>query len=56
MTVVREIAKYALGLGYNPLSSGVVHEAKRAVLDALGCAIGAYPGEASRIIRDLVQD
>jgi 2-methylcitrate dehydratase len=56
MTVAREIAKYALGLSFDALPSEVVHEAKRAVLDALGCAIGAYSGEACRIIRDLVQD
>ena len=56
MTVAREIAKYALGLSFDALPSEVVHEAKRAVLDSLGCAIGAYPGEACRIIRDLVQD
>jgi 2-methylcitrate dehydratase len=56
MTVAREIAKYASGLSFDALPNEVVHEAKRAVLDALGCAIGAYPGEACRIIRDLVQD
>ena len=53
MTVARDLAKYALGLTFDELPKEVVHEAKRAVLDALGCAIGAYLGEACKIIRNL---
>src|SRR4029077_4071091 len=37
-----QIARYALALKYESLPQDVVHTAKRIVLDALGCAIGAY--------------
>ena len=37
-----QLARYALGLKYELLPRDVVHQAKRSVLDALGCAIGAY--------------
>ena len=37
-----QFARYALTLDYSLLPDDVVHQAKRCVLDALGCAIGAY--------------
>jgi 2-methylcitrate dehydratase len=56
MTVARDLAKYALGIAFDDLPKEVVHEAKRAVLDALGCAIGGYSGESCKIIRNLVRE
>jgi 2-methylcitrate dehydratase len=56
MTVAREIAKFALGLDYDALPVDVVHEAKKVVLDALGCAIGAYPSETSRVIQNIIKE
>ena len=56
MTVAREIAKFALGLDYDALPIEVVHEAKKVVLDALGCAIGAYPSETGRVIQNIIKD
>ena len=56
MTVAREIAKYALGLSFDALPIEVVHEAKKVVLDALGCAIGAYPSETGRVIQNIIKD
>jgi 2-methylcitrate dehydratase len=56
MTIARELAKYGLGVRFEELPKEVVHEAKRAVLDALGCAIGAYSGDASTIIQRLVKE
>ena len=56
MTVAREIAKYALELSYDALPTEVVHEAKKVVLDALGCAIGAYPSETSRVIQNIIKE
>src|SRR5215212_7208650 len=43
-----QIARYALALEYSMFPDKVVHQAKRCVLDAVGCAIGAYeaPGRA----------
>ena len=37
-----QLARYGLGLKYDMLPQEVVHQAKRGLLDALGCAIGAY--------------
>lgn len=56
MTVARELAKYALGVTFNDLTKEVIHEAKRVILDALGCAIGAYSSETSKIIRRVSAD
>jgi 2-methylcitrate dehydratase len=41
-SVAYQAARYALAVDYALLPREVVHEAKRSVLDALGCAIGAY--------------
>jgi 2-methylcitrate dehydratase len=37
-----QYADYALGLDYEDLPDYVVHQAKRCLLDAFGCAIGGY--------------
>jgi 2-methylcitrate dehydratase PrpD len=41
-SVAHQLARYALAMQYSLIPHQVVHEAKRCVLDALGCAIGAY--------------
>jgi 2-methylcitrate dehydratase len=41
-SVAHQFARYALGLTYEMLPGEVIHQAKRCLLDALGCAIGAY--------------
>ncbi|MFC1982159.1 MmgE/PrpD family protein, partial [Chloroflexota bacterium] len=41
-SVAHQFARYALGLSYEMLPEDVVHQAKRCLLDTLGCAIGAY--------------
>jgi 2-methylcitrate dehydratase len=37
-----QFARYAIALSYESLPPDVIHQAKRCLLDALGCAIGAY--------------
>ncbi|MFC1987012.1 MmgE/PrpD family protein [Chloroflexota bacterium] len=37
-----QFARYGLRLNYEMLPQDIVHQAKRCLLDALGCAIGAY--------------
>ncbi len=54
MTIARKISDYALGFDYNNLPQEVVHAAKRALLDTVGCAIGGYSSDASRIFQSLV--
>jgi 2-methylcitrate dehydratase len=53
MTVARELAKFGLKLKYEDLPQEVIHEAKRALLDALGCAVGGYPSSASKIMQEV---
>ncbi len=41
-TIAERMAEYALGLHFDDLPTPVVHEAKRRVIDALGCALAAW--------------
>jgi 2-methylcitrate dehydratase len=56
MTIARKIADYTLGLNYDRLPPDVVHAAKRSLLDTIGCAIGGYASDASRIYQSLVSE
>ncbi len=49
------LARYSQALCYDDLPSEVVHEAKRRVLDSLGCAIGAWHAPPCRIARDIAR-
>ena len=40
--IADRLAAYAQSLRYEDLTTGVVHEVKRRVLDSLACAFGAY--------------
>ena len=51
--VVEKLAEYAHWISYDKLPNPVIHEAKRRVIDALGCAMGAYLGEPGKIARNL---
>jgi 2-methylcitrate dehydratase len=56
MTVARELAKFGLSLRFKDLPKEVVHETKRALLDALGCAVGGYPSLASKIMQEVTKE
>lgn len=50
-TLAERLAEFAVGLKFEDLPASVVHEAKRRVIDSLGCALGAWrdePCEAAR--------
>lgn len=47
----RQLAEYAHDLGWNDLDAVAVHEVKRHLFDALGCAIGGRDSEPARISR-----
>ncbi len=55
MSVSRELVRWALALDYTRLPPEVVHEAKRALVDTLGCAIGGYECEARVIAQRTLQ-
>ncbi|MCK5487898.1 MAG: MmgE/PrpD family protein, partial [Desulfobacterales bacterium] len=54
MSIARELAKHAKSLTFEDLPSDVIHQTKRFMLDTLGCAIGGYASDASRIIQDVI--
>ena len=56
MTIARAIADYSLGIGYENLPPEVIHAAKRALLDTLGCAVGGFTSEASQIYQSLTKE
>src|SRR3569833_171297 len=52
-TLAERLSRYAANLKYEDLPADVVHEAKRRLIDSLGCAMGAYPSEPAAIARRL---
>jgi 2-methylcitrate dehydratase len=48
---IREIAAYAAALRFDDLSDHAVHECKRRFIDTIGCALGAFNADTSRIAR-----
>jgi len=56
VSVARELAKSANSLIFEDLPSDVIHQTERLVLDTLGCAIGGYASEASRVIQKVVKE
>src|SRR5712671_1905868 len=50
---INRIADYASTLAYGDLPAQVVHECKRRIIDTVGCALGAFDEEPSRIARAL---
>lgn len=55
-SVSHQLARYALALRYELLPPEVVHQAKRCLLDALGCAIGAYEAPGRTICEDTARE
>lgn len=50
-TVAEQLAAFAHRLTFDDLPEAVVHEAKRRVIDSIGCALGAFDSEPCRIAR-----
>jgi len=48
---IRELAAYAASLKFDELSDHAVHECKRRFIDTIGCALGAFDADTSRIAR-----
>jgi 2-methylcitrate dehydratase len=55
-SIAYQFARYALSLNYELLPQDVVQQAKRCLLDALGCAIGAYDAPGRHICEAMVQE
>jgi 2-methylcitrate dehydratase len=50
---LRKITDFVCNLRYEDLTPEAIHESKRRLLDSLGCAIGGYTAEPSRIAREV---
>ena len=55
-SVSRTLARYAVGLRYEDLSTEVIRYSKHLLLDTIGVALGAYPSDPSRITRSVVKE
>ena len=51
--IAEQLADYSTSLHYRHLPDDVVRLAKRMIIDTLGCALGGYASEPSKIARDL---
>ena len=49
------LARYAAEFRFEDLPAEVVHETKRKLIDTLGCALGAYDAESSRLARAIAK-
>ena len=55
-SIVEYVSNYSNNLHYGDLPADTVHLLKRMTIDSIGCAIGAYSSEPSKIARDLAAD
>ncbi|HEY5595607.1 MAG TPA: MmgE/PrpD family protein [Nitrospiria bacterium] len=54
-TVAEQLAAFAQRLTFDDLPETVVHEAKRRVIDSIGCALGAFDSVPCRIARKVAR-
>ena len=52
-TIAEQLSSYATSLHYRDLPPDGIHLAKRMIIDTIGCALGGYTSEPSKIARDL---
>lgn len=52
-TLVEQLSTYAATLQYEDLPPEAVRQAKRLIVDTVGCALGGYWSEPARIARDI---
>lgn len=55
-TITATMARWAAGLQFDHIGEEAVHEAKRYLLDSLGCAFGGYRQEDARIALEVLED
>ena len=53
-TIAEQLSSYSTSLRYDDLPAEVVHQTKRMIIDTLGCALGGYHSEPSRIAGEMV--
>lgn len=55
-SVAHQFARYTLSLNYDLLPQDVIHQAKRSLLDTLGCAIGAFEAPGRSICESVARE
>lgn len=55
-TYTQSIVDFVVGTNFNHLPSDVVTQAKRIILDTLGCGIGGYTLDRGKVAIDLARD
>ena len=53
--IAEQLSTFATDLHYTDLPIDVVHLTKRMIIDTIGCALGGYSSEPSKIARDIAQ-
>lgn len=53
LTIAETLGAYASSLKFEALPAEVTHQAKRLLVDTLGCALGGHASEPARIAREL---
>ena len=54
--IVEKLAQISEQISYDKLPAKVVEKIKMVILDSLGCAIGGYASEPSKIMRSIVRE
>ena len=54
-SMAESLASYASTLNYENVPVEVVHQAKRMIIDTLGCALGGYDAFPSKIAREIAE-
>ena len=52
-TIAERMAKFSSDLEYDQLPNEIIHLTKRMMIDTIGCAIGGYSSEPSKIAREI---
>ncbi len=55
-TITARISRWATGLTYGDLSPEAIHQAKRYMLDSLGCALGGYQQHDVKIALEVLEE
>jgi 2-methylcitrate dehydratase len=54
-TIAEQMSSWTFALHYSRLPEEVAHLAKRMIIDTIGCALGGYTSEPSKIARDIAE-
>jgi 2-methylcitrate dehydratase len=55
-TITERISRWACELGFEHLTPDAVHEAKRYLLDSVGCALGGYQQHDTKLYLDVMKE